>query len=1002
MNTPERRKYGDLSGSETPPPFSHPVPETSVKTVPEYQKTPKKYRPWWKKLIEAVWSLLKFVLTFPFFLWKRSPSLAPETKQRMRKKIFKYSLYTFALGLLFIIVYGAWVSKDLPDPNRLIQRHLAQSTKIYDRTGEVLLYEIFADEKRTIVSLDQIPKNLINGVIATEDKSFYEHHGIRPLSMLRSFVYGVFGKSRIGSGASTLTQQLVKNAILGNSNPYTRKPKEVILSVIMEQKYTKDEILQIYFNEIPYGSTNYGVETAAQSYFGKPVSQLDLEQCATLAGLPKAPSKYLNNLDALKERRNFVLRRMKEENYISEEQMKEAQEKPLSLQLKYSNVKAPHFVFYVKEQLVEQFGEQTVDTGGLKVITTLDAKKQEIAENAVKENEKVLEEAGGENTALLALDPKSSQILAYIGSRDFFNKDINGQFDVVNFSRREPGSSIKPIIYAAAFEKGYTPDTTLFDVVTNFSLSGQSYTPKNYDGKERGPVNMRYALQNSLNIPAVQTFYLVGEKKGIEFAKRLGYTTFNTGNFGLSLVLGGGGVSMLEHVNAYAVFANNGTKNDVVSILKVTDPNGEVLYEWKDKKGEQVVAPEVTATITNVLSDDVARRPVFGANSVLALKDRPVAAKTGTTNDYRDAWIVGYTPSLVAGVWAGNNDYNKPMRAGFGGSRVAGQIWNKFMRDALANTPVENFPTPPPNDAEKPALRGSAGGGVTLMVNKVTGKLATSSTPADLIEERTFIQPHSILHYVNKDDPRGPYPEDPSKDPQYQNWENAIQNWITRRREADPNFNISFEEPPTEYDDEYSLELIPTLTVYSPQPNQVFPTRHITTNIEVKASRGVSRVRYKIDTRNVATITSYPFNLDYEASDIEDGAHTLTITVEDDVGNKVEQQIPFTIGAGEIPPTVNWVDQKKTLRADDFPAAFYLQPIKLNDIREIKVYRQRIGDSNNKTLVDTIKDFTELTEGRLPFRWLHYPGDGEWMLTTEVYLKNGGSSSGESLQVEVL
>lgn len=946
-------------------------------------------------------------ITTPKFLFRmitgRKAERNPNGKRsRLNwRRLFRFGLKATGVFILLLFVYTLWISRDLIllDPNRLRDRQIHQSTNIYDRTGQHLLYQVFTDQKRTLVTLDKIPLNLRNGLIATEDTAFYEHHGIRPLSIIRSVVYGIIGRgnNRIGGGASTLTQQLIKNAILVNEGPFTRKPKEVILSLRLEQKYTKDEILQIYFNEIPYGSTNYGVEAAAQSYFGKSVSELDLEQSATLAGFPKAPSKYLNNPEALKERRNFVLRRMKEEGYITEDQMKEAQAKPLTFSRRVDNIVAPHFVFYVKDQLDEMYDQKTVDAGGLNVITSLDYDAQLAAEKAIQDKEKLLDQAGANNAALVALDPRTGQILAYVGSKDFFNNNIQGQFDIVSQARRQPGSSIKPIIYAAAFEKGYTPDTVLFDVITNFSLSGTPYIPKNYTLAEYGPVTMRQALQGSLNIPAVKTFYLVGEKKGIEFASRLGYSTFNSGTFGLSLVLGGGEVSMLEHVNAYGVFANNGAYNAPVSILKVTSPQGETLYEWKKAEPKQVVDSKVAATLTSVLSDDSARAFIFGAGGPLTLPGRPVAAKTGTTNGYKDAWTVGYTPSVVAGVWTGNSN-NKEMKQGYGGSKVSGDIWHGFMAEYLKGKPVESFPAPPPNDAEKPVLRGSSGGGVTLDVNSVTGKIATSSTPPEYIVEKTFLQPHDILYYVNKDDPRGPYPTNPQDDPQFAVWEGAVQAWIERKHTSDPNWQMSFEEPPTEYDDEQSLALIPTVSVVSPTPGSVLNTRHITTNIQVAAPRGVSKVTYFIDKQKVATVTAYPFNLDTYVRTLTNGSHELSLLVEDDIGNHVEKTIPFTLTAEDEAPYVTWVRSSDTLQRSDFPVTFFLNPFQIQKIREVRVY---IGSNGSKSLLSVINNFSDLFNDQISVLWTEVPPSGNWTLSTEVTDINGAVTNGDTLHLTI-
>lgn len=933
------------------------------------------------------------------YLWRRRPRLSSSTKKNLRRKLIGGIISIGVLGLLGGTIMVAWVSKDLPDPNRLTDRPIAQSTKIYDRTGQHLLYEIFSEEKRTLINLEDIPPQLIQGLIATEDKIFYEHHGIRPLSIARSIVYGLLGKGRVGSGASTLTQQLVKNAILTNERSYVRKLKEVILSLRLEQKYTKDQILKIYFNEIPYGSTNYGVEAAARSYFGKSAKELNLAESATLAGMPKAPSHYLQNPDALQRRRDFVLERMFEEGYITGGEKDAAQAEPLVLAQRYQDIKAPHFVLYVKQQLVEKYGEKLIDTGGFHVLTSLDWNLQQIAEQAIKDADKTFVQANADNAGFVAIQPKNGQVIAMIGSRDFSNTSTQRWFNVATQSKRQPGSSIKPIVYAAAFEKGYTPDTVLFDVQTNFAASGKPYIPKNYDLQERGPVTMRQALQGSLNIPAVQTLYLVGEEKAKNMAERLGYTTLNDQNLGLSLVLGGGGVRLLEHVSAYATLANNGLRYAPVSILKVEDGNGDVLYEWKLDRGERVVDEKVAATVSHVLSDDEARAYIFGRNGLLTLPGRPVAAKTGTTNDYKDAWTVGYTPSLAAGVWAGNSS-GAAMKEGFGGSRVAGSIWNQFMKKALEGIPTETFPTPPPNDAEKPVLRGSQGGAITLEVDKVTGKLATSSTPRAFVVQRTYLPQHSILHYVNKDDPRGPIPTDPSLDPQYPIWEAAIQDWIQRKKITNPNWEASFSEPPTEYDDIHSLALIPTLEVVSPAPSSTLVSRQLTTDIRVSAPRGVSQVVYRLDQTYVGVVRLHPFNLSYYASGLENGPHTLTIIVEDDIGNRREEVIPFTLEASEELPTVSWLERDRTIKQSEFPRSLLLSHIKLSDIQRVVIYLEESGGSRRTTLA-TVSDFSSLINNQILFSWPTPPDVGTWRLVAEVTTKNGISRQSDAITVTI-
>ena len=915
-------------------------------------------------------------------------------------KFRRFFKYTLIAGAVISLIFVVWVGKDIPDPDRLSDRVFEESTKIYDRSGEHLLYEIYLDKKRTIVELDKLPKYLIEGVIATEDTKFYEHHGIRPLSIARSFVYGLMGKGRIGGGASTLTQQLVKNAVLiDEGRGPVRKAKEIILALWLEQKYNKDEILKIYFNEIPYGGTNYGVESASQSYFSKHVQDLTLAEAATLAGLPQLPSYYLSDLDALKKRRNFVLQRMVDVGYLNSEEADKAKEEPLEIKKVVTRMDAPHFVKYVQQQLIDQYGENTVGRGGLKVITTLDWKKQEIAEKAIQDKaDALLKQGDANNAGLLALDPKTAQVLAMVGSKNYYDDTINGQFNVTTQARRQPGSSMKPIIFTAAFAKGYTPSTVMYDVITQFGgMDGvPSYIPKNYDLGEHGLVTMRQALQGSLNIPSVKTLYLVGLDQAKTFAEKLGYTTFGKEGLGLSLVLGGGEVKMLEHVNAYGIFANNGKKQKVTSILKVEDPRGKVLYEWKLEDGEQVLDAGVTATISNVLSDDGARAYIFGAGSALTLPGRPVAAKTGTTNNYVDGWIVGYTPSLVTGVWVGNSN-NKPMKYGYGGSRMAGEVWNYFMRESLKGSPVEKFPAPPANTSKKPILNGG-NGGVTAMVDRYTNRLATSSTPESFIVTRTYLIPHDILHYVDKNNPQGPVPTDPTKDPMYKNWEEGLQSWITRRKEKDPNLEIVFSEPPTEYDDVVSLESIPTIDIVNPQPGALISSRNLEFTANAQSTRGVKKVSYYIDGNFVGSSTEAPFSVSYEAKTLSLGDHTLMAVAEDEAGARGERTIPFVLDAVAKQQGVYFENLPSSLQKKDFPLTVYLRPYEVNTIRKVVVSAQSAGQ--NIVLYETT-DASNLFDNSLVFVWKNQFGDGRVTVKAQVEFNNGESKITDSRMIEI-
>lgn len=924
-----------------------------------------------------------------------------QRKKRWRmpgwKKLLKAALVLAAAGFIILTGVIAWASKDLPDPNKLTSRNIAQSTKIYDRTGEHLLYEVFQDQKRTIINLDQMSPWLPKATIAIEDKYFYQHGGIRPLSILRAGFNNLIGRKAGSGGASTLTQQLIKKTIVGDERTIWRKIKEAIMAIRLEKKYSKDDILKMYLNEIPYGSTNYGVESASQSYFKKSAKDITLYEAATIAALTQAPSHYLNNPQELRARRDLVLRLMFDQGYISEKEKTEAQNQALRVYRSGSLKDAPHFVLYVKQLLDDELGEANVDTGGLKVITTLDYDKQKAAEKIVTEQgDKFAKTANANNASLVAMDPKTGQVLVMVGSRDYNNDEIDGQFNVAALGRLQPGSSIKPFIYTAAFEKGFTPDTVLYDVLTNFGEAGdgKNYSPKDYDEKERGLVTMRKALQGSLNIPAVKTLYLVGIQPALDYLKRFGYTSIkDASNYGLSLVLGGLEVSPLEHTAAYAALANNGVYHAPVSILKVTNSKGENLLEWKPDDGAEAVKPELSALISSVLTDDNARAFIFGAHGNLTLPDRKVAAKTGTTNENRDAWTMGYTPSFAAGVWVGNTKHT-PMK--FGGNTLAAVIFKQFMVAALKGALVEDFAAPPPNDATKPALRGN-GGGITLPINKITGRIANSSTPVEQIENRTFLPPHDILQYVNKDDPRGPAPTDPASDPQYQNWEDGLQDWINRQQSA--GINILLSEPPTEYDNGVSSDLRPSVQIISPTNNQEINSRQLNIQVKAAAPRGVFQVSYRLDGQSIGFSNKYPFDFNFNFIEEDTGQHTLEAIASDDVGNSASTQITFNLTVGPDYATVKWLDKGPlNLKVADYPRAFYLNVQKFGDVETLKIY---LVTGSKEKLVYTFFGKEDVPQGgKLNFIWQKIPAEGNYTLRAEM-VDNNGKITNKNLQVVV-
>ncbi|MBI2637149.1 MAG: PBP1A family penicillin-binding protein, partial [Parcubacteria group bacterium] len=657
--------------------------------------------------------------------------------------LLPYALISSALAILFGLTLFAWYSRNLPTPDKIIDRSVAQSTKIYDRTGEHLLYEAFDTQRRTIIPLEEIPKYVKRSTILIEDKNFYAHGGFDVRGIARALLRDILTLSK-AEGGSTLTQQLVKNALLTNEKAISRKTKELVLAYQIERKFSKDQILQLYFNEIPYGSSAYGIESASQFYFGKSAKDLTVAEGATLAALPKAPtyySPYGSHTDELTRRKDYIIRLLEEAGDITGEQADAARAETLTFSEKSNLLSAPHFVIWVREQLAEKYGEREVEQGGLRVATTLDWDMQRSAEAAVAEfAERNSEQYNATNASLVAIDPKTGQILAMVGSRDYANEEIDGNFNVAVQGKRQPGSSFKPFVYAVGFEKGYTDRTTLWDVVTKFGrgADGREYVPHNYDQKERGPMSVRAALAGSINIPAVKMLYLVGPRTVIEKARSIGYTTFeDPDRYGLSLVLGGAEVKLVEHTAAFAMLANDGVTRPSVSILKVEDARAKVLEEYQEEIGKRVMEAQVVRLLSDVLSDNGARAFVFGASNYLTLGGRPVAAKTGTTNDYRDAWTMGYTPSLAAGVWVGNSDFSE-MKRGADGSVVAAPIWNRFMREALTGKPVESFPKPDITYPEKPVLRGDLEGGTPVKIDRASGLLATELTPESFIEERAL------------------------------------------------------------------------------------------------------------------------------------------------------------------------------------------------------------------------------------------------------------------------
>jgi len=616
------------------------------------------------------------------------------------KKKHAWFLLFFSLSIVILSgVFYFFILKDLPLPTKLSSSSTPQATQIFDR-DQKLLYSIYSGKNQTFIPLSTIPKYVQQATIAIEDKDFYNHGAVDFRGIFRSLVSIIIHKEL--QGGSTLTQQLVKNSLLTPERTILRKIKEVILAFATEAIYPKDRILEMYLNQIPYGGTTYGIEAAAQTFFGKKAHDLTLAQAALLAGLPEAPtvnSPFGSHPELAKQRQELILNKMFEQKYITEKQKNAAIKEVLNFEKFSSNISAPHFVLYVKDLLIKKYGEKMVEEGGLRVTTSLDSKIQEAAQNAVTENVDKLVGYHATNGSSLVTNPATGEILAMVGSKDYFDEKIDGNVNVT-LALRQPGSSIKPINYAVGLIKGYTGATAFADTPVCFPTNeGKKYCPVNYDGKWQGIIQMRYALGNSINIPALKMLKLNGVPAMIATASAMGITTFTEPEkYGLALTLGGGEVTMLEMTQAFGVFANNGYRINLHPILKIVDNRGKVLDDYNPPPspifGKKVLPEGVSFIISDILADNNARLIEFGGNSSLKIANQTVSVKTGTTNDLRDNWTIGYTPDFVVATWVGNND-NTPMNNIASGITGAAPIWHDIMTYLLKDKTSHPISRPP-------------------------------------------------------------------------------------------------------------------------------------------------------------------------------------------------------------------------------------------------------------------------------------------------------------------
>lgn len=836
-------------------------------------------------------------------VWRKRRHLARLYNNVTRKKITRAKLFsTIALvGFVSVIAFTvfagiifAYFAKDLPSPDKVVRRE-GFSTQILDRNGK-MLYEVFEGQKRTPVTIDQIPKYLQQATVAIEDKNFYLHQGFDPTGYLRAG-YNLI-RYRSLSGGSTLTQQLVKNVLLTSERTIPRKIKEFILTLEIEKKYSKDQILQMYLNEAPYGGTAWGVQAAAELYFNKKVSDLNLVECAFMAGLPQRPSYYSpffgESPDAYKWRTEQVLRRMREDGIITADLESSAKKEIDNLKFVAAgtNFKAPHFVMYVKKLLTDKYGEKIVEQGGLRVTTTLDLDLQEAAQQIVTDEIKKVETAYHiTNGAAVVLKPQTGEILAMVGSKNYSDPNYDGKVNVV-LSLRQPGSTIKPVTYVTAFKKNFTPASMLMDVSTSFPGGNKpEYVPVNYDGKEHGPMQLRYALGNSINIVAVKLLSLVGPKDMLQTAYDMGFPTLeptaeNLNRLGLSVTLGGGEVRLIDLAGAYSAFANGGLKTDPVAILKVITNDGKVLEEYKSVPGKRIITPEQAYLINNILYDNEARKMTFGNNSTINISDRQVAVKTGTTNDRRDNWTIGWTPSFITGVWVGNND-NSQMKQLVSGVSGAAPIWRKIILKALDGKPKEDFPIPENIvTAEVDSLSGyRAHDGFPSRVESLIK--GTESQGEDPIHSKLKVCKSSGNLATSVDIARGDYEEkeyfilkesDPfSKDGEENRWQKGIDAWVAAQ--ADWRYH-----PPTDYCDSQNQV---DIKIKEPADHSQLGTS-LRISLEATSTNNIALIEIIVDGSSRATINSKPYELNLS---LPDGPHNIKAKIRDDKGNEASTDI---------------------------------------------------------------------------------------------------------------
>lgn len=807
-----------------------------------------------------------------------------------RRKVLLYS----GAALVGLILFGyiaslavfAYYGRQIPSPGRLSESR-GNSTVFYDRNGKVI-YEMFKDKNRVPVKSDDISPWLKKATVAIEDKHFYEHSGISEIGILRAAIFSAMGQSQ---GGSTITQQLIKNVLLTNERSLSRKVKEAILAYQVEKRYTKDEILTMYLNEAPYGGTYWGVGTASRAYFNKPPKDLTIVEAAILAGIPQRPttfSPHVGRRAALENRTIDVLRRMREDKYITplEEKLALTQLKAIKFSKgTVTDIPAAHFVFYLRDKLVQQYGEGLFNQG-MKIKTTLDLDIQEKAQKIVKDEIAKLEKYQVSNGASVVLDVEKGEILAYVGSHDY-NDEKNGQFDVISQGDRQPGSTLKPIEYAAMMEKGYTASSVIMDTKTVFPNPGaKDYVPENYDLRYRGPVQIRFALANSLNVTAVKGLAMIGLRDFLQKAYDMGINslepTNNTmQNLGLSASLGGGGTNLLDLTSAYTVFARGGERIDSAGILEITEFNGKQIYKKKDTKSRKVLSPEISFIISHILSDNIARQEAFGPRSELVIPGKTVAAKTGTTNDKRDNYTVGFTKSVAVGVWVGNNDNSKMNEKIASGLTGASPIWHDIMVELLKKYPdnimekpakvkalqVDSFLGGLPKDSQPTRseyfVEGTEPKDISPFYKKVkisrsTGKLANEvEIRSNSYEEKEF-----VCFTEN----------DPVSADGKNRWQEAINEWVSQQK--DDRLKC-----PTETSDASSEDVV--VSIKSPGNNAKVDSNSFEVKVKIGSLHPIKKVQIYASGREVKTLDGDRNDVT-ETIRLDDGVYDLKVVAIND------------------------------------------------------------------------------------------------------------------------